>query len=105
MQVKSSENGDHVPKCSTNVMSSYRKQNQSEKYVVSVFIFQTCWWKGILHKDEDSLLSTELDSLPNIIHELSNCKISRDEVPAKWWQSENQNSLLLAMADTAHITL
>jgi hypothetical protein len=75
--------GDHVPKCSTNAINSYRKQNQSQKYVVSVFIFQTCWWKGVLHKDEDSFLSTELDSLPNNIHELSNRKISRDEVPAK----------------------
>ena len=39
---------------------------------------QTCWWKSVLHKDEDSLLSTELDSLPNNVDELPNCKISRE---------------------------
>ena len=44
---------------------------------------QTCWWKSVLHKDEDSLLSTELDSLPHNVDKLPNCKISRDEVPAK----------------------
>jgi hypothetical protein len=59
------------------------KKNQSCTNVIAVFVFQTCWWKSVLHKDEDSLLSTELDSLPNNVDELSNRKISRDEVPAK----------------------
>jgi len=39
---------------------------------------QTCWWKSVLHKDEDGLLSTELDSLPHNVDKLPNCKISRD---------------------------
>jgi hypothetical protein len=41
----------------------------------------SCWWKRVLHKDEDRLLSTELDPLPHNVHELSNGKVSRDKVP------------------------
>lgn len=62
---------------------SHEEKKQSCTNAAAVFVFQTCWWKRVLHKDEDSLLGTELDSLPNNVHELSNCKISRDEVPAK----------------------
>lgn len=42
----------------------------------------TCWWEGVLHEDEDCLLSAELDALPHHIHKLSNCEVSRDKVPA-----------------------
>ena len=42
----------------------------------------TCWWEGVLHEDEDSLLSAELDALPYHIHKLSNCEVGRNKVPA-----------------------
>lgn len=42
----------------------------------------TCWWEGVLHKDEDCLLGAELDALPYHIHKLSNCEVSRNKVPA-----------------------
>lgn len=41
----------------------------------------TCWWEGVLYKDEDCLLSAELDPLPYDIDKLSNCEVSRNEVP------------------------
>jgi hypothetical protein len=40
-----------------------------------------CWWEGVLYKDEDRLLSTELDPLPYHINKLSNCEVGRNKVP------------------------
>lgn len=40
----------------------------------------SCRWKSVLHKDEDRLLSAELDPLSDNVHELSNCKVRGDEV-------------------------
>jgi hypothetical protein len=42
----------------------------------------SCWWKRVLDEDEDCLLSTELDPLPNNIHKLSNREVSGNKVPA-----------------------
>lgn len=39
-----------------------------------------CWWKCVLHKDENRLLSTELDPLANNVDKLPNCKISGHQV-------------------------
>jgi hypothetical protein len=41
----------------------------------------TCWWEGVLYKDEDGLLSAELDPLPYHIDKLSNREVGRNEVP------------------------
>jgi hypothetical protein len=42
---------------------------------------QTSGRKSIFDKDEDCLLSTELDSLAHHINKLAHCQISRYKVP------------------------
>lgn len=49
----------------------------------------TCWWKDIVHENEDSLLGAQLDPLPNDVHKLTHSQVSRYQVPSNKAQSQH----------------
>eukprot|EP00243_Klebsormidium_subtile_P012889 TRINITY_DN8130_c0_g1_i1.p1 TRINITY_DN8130_c0_g1~~TRINITY_DN8130_c0_g1_i1.p1 ORF type:complete len:105 (+),score=6.33 TRINITY_DN8130_c0_g1_i1:466-780(+) len=39
-----------------------------------------CWWKNIVHEDEDSLLGAQLDPLPDDVHKLTHSQVGRYQI-------------------------
>jgi hypothetical protein len=46
-------------------------------------VIDTSWWEDIVHKYKNCLFCTQFNSLPDHINKLTDCQVSRDQVPVK----------------------